>query len=418
MKSLQRIRNKETQKTSRLGWIIGTAVVSRLAINTSRRFLYPFAPVLSHALGVPLSAITSLIAANQITGILSLFFAPIGDYLGYRLMMTVGLMLLAVGMIGGGVFPWYGTVLFAVFLAGLGKGIFDPALQAYIGKQVPFERRGLVIGIAETCWAGSTLLGIPLVGILIERFHWRLPFFVLGSIALTGMIALRVLIPPDSEYAGSSHHARLNIWQTWRELLHERAAIAVLAYAFLVNAASDTLFVVYGAWLEHAFGLSIMALGFSSIVIGLAELLGEGLTALFADRIGLKRALLLGITFSAVSYMILPPVGTMLPGALLALFLIFISLEFTIVTSLSLFTEIAPQARSTMMSGYFAMAGIGRICGTLLGGALWDTRRIALIAIASAGMSVLALFTLLWGLQEKHKGPHSSPSSNLPDKTA
>ena len=174
--------SSSTQKIPRLGWIIGASVVSRIALNTSRRFLYPFAPVLSRGLGVPLSAITSLIAANQITGILSILFAPVGDYLGYRIMMIGGLALLAAGMLSGGLFPWYSTILLAVFLSGVGKGIFDPALQAYIGRHVPFTRRGLAVGIAETSWAGSTLIGIPLVGILIERFSWRTPFFVLGGI--------------------------------------------------------------------------------------------------------------------------------------------------------------------------------------------------------------------------------------------
>ena len=397
------------QKTSRLAWILGTAVVSRLALNTARRFLYPFAPILSRELGVPLSSITSLIAANQITGLLSPVFAPIGDYLGYRIMMIAALALLAIGMFSGALFPVYGTVLLAVFLAGLGKGIFDPALPAYIGTQVPFERRGLAVGISEISWAGSTLIGIPLAGVLIERVHWRAPFFVLGGVALLGMILLRIFIPSEQPHAARTHQARLNIWQVWRELLRDRTAIAVLGYAFLVNAANDNLFVVYGAWMEHAFGLSVMALGFSSIVIGAAELSGEGLTAAFADRLGLQRALLLGLTLCAVSYLLLPIIGKTLTGALIALFLVFICVEFTIVTSLSLFTEIRPSARATMMSGYFAMAGIGRICGTLLGGALWTSKSIRLVGVVSAAMSVIALFIVVWGLRK----PQPRRTANL-----
>ena len=396
-----------SRKTSRLAWMIGTAVLSRIAMNTARRFLYPFAPVLSRGLGVPLSAITSLIAANQITGLLSLFLAPIGDSLGYRIMMIGGLGLLSIGMLSGGFFPWYGTVLLAVFLAGMGKGIFDPALQAYIGEKIPFKRRGLAVGIAETSWAGSTLIGIPLAGILIERFSWRAPFFVLGGVALLGIVLLRILIPSESKNTVGTGHTTIDLWRPWKKILQDRTAIGALSYAFLVNAANDNLFVVYGAWLEHSFALSIVALGFSSIVIGAAELVGEGLTASFADRLGLKRALLLGLILSAGSYLILPFAGRFLPGALSALFLIFISFEFTVVTSLSLFTEIKPDARATMMSGYYALAGIGRICGTLLGGALWASKNILLIGAASAVMSVLALIIFLWGLREKEeKQPH------------
>ncbi len=46
------------------GTLISAAFL-RLAMNTARRFAYPFAPALSRGLNVPLMAITSLIAVNQ-----------------------------------------------------------------------------------------------------------------------------------------------------------------------------------------------------------------------------------------------------------------------------------------------------------------------------------------------------------------
>lgn len=125
-----------------LAWKIGAATLIRLSLNTARRFAYPFAPALSRGLGVPLTAITALIAINQATGVLGLLFGPIADRLGYRVMMLTGLTMLVVGMFTGGFLPLYGVVLIALFLAGLGKTIFDPALQVYVGEQVSYQRRG------------------------------------------------------------------------------------------------------------------------------------------------------------------------------------------------------------------------------------------------------------------------------------
>ena len=62
-----------------LSWKMGVATVCRLVLNTARRFAYPFAPVLSRGLGVPITAITSLIAVNQATAIIGMFFGPIAD---------------------------------------------------------------------------------------------------------------------------------------------------------------------------------------------------------------------------------------------------------------------------------------------------------------------------------------------------
>ena len=94
---------------SRLILRIGVATLCRVVSNTARRFVYPFAPALSRGLGVPLPAVTSLIAVNQFTGILGPFFAPLGDRWGYRIMLLVGLALLSLGMLAAvpGTPYWY-----------------------------------------------------------------------------------------------------------------------------------------------------------------------------------------------------------------------------------------------------------------------------------------------------------------------
>ncbi len=382
----------------KLTFQLGAATLARLILNTSRRFAYPFASALSRGLGVPLAAITSLIAVNQVTGVLSPVFGPLGDRWGYRAMMLTGLAMLTGGMLVGGLFPVYGVVLLGLFLAGLGKSVFDPALHAYVGERVPYQRRGLAIGMLEFAWAGSALVGIPLVGLLIERLGWRAPFFVLGGLGLLSVVALRALIPDDGHRQRDPGNLP-GFREAWRRLSRERAALGALGFGLLVSAANDNLFVVYGIWLESAFGLSIALLGAATTVIGLAELLGEGLTASIADRLGLKRAIVAGLILSALSYILLPLVGRTLPLALMGLFVTFLTFEFTIVTAFSLFTEILPTARATMMSSSVAAISIGRVMGALVGGPVWLAGGMWATGFVSAAVSGLALVLLVWGLR-------------------
>ena len=372
--------------------------MARLILNTSRRFAYPFASALSRGLGVPLAAITSLIAVNQVTGVLSPVFGPLGDRWGYRVMMLAGLAMLTGGMLVGGLLPAYGVVLLGLFLAGLGKSVFDPALHAYVGERVPYQRRGRAIGMLEFSWAGSALLGIPLIGLLIERLGWRAPFFVLGGLGLLSIVALRALIPSDRHQQRGAENLP-GFREVWRQLSKERAALGALGFGLLISAANDNLFVVYGVWLESSFGLTIAVLGAATTVIGLAELLGEGLTASIADRLGLKRAIAAGSILSALSYILLPLVGRTLPLALIGLFITFLTFEFTIVTAISLFTEILPAARATMMSSSVAAISIGRVIGALVGGPVWLAGGMLATGFVSAAVSVLALVLLLWGLR-------------------
>jgi predicted MFS family arabinose efflux permease len=377
---------------------VGVAGTCKFILNTSRRFVYPFAPVLSRGLGVSLTAITSLIALNWAVGILAIFAGPVADRFGYRVMMISGMVLLAVGLLVCGFLPLYAVVLVALFLAALGKAVFDPAAQAYISEQVPYRRRGLAIGALEYSWAGSALLGIPALAIIIYRFGWRSPFFLMGLLAVLGVAALVVLIPPGKrDYPGSN--SRISLRTAWKGIWRERAVRGALAFIFLVSAANDTLFVVYGAWLENSFGLSIVALGLGTSTIGLAELLGETLTATLADRIGLKRSVMTGLTICIIFYVLMPLVSQTVSMAFASLFLIFVTFEFVVVASLSMATELLPQTRATMMTTYLAAAGLGRVAGALIGGPVWLLGGILATGMVSAIISTLALACLWWGLR-------------------
>ena len=390
--------HRHQNPSARLAINIGTAALCRFILNTSRRFVYPFAPILSRGLGVPLTAITSLIALNWGTGIMAVLIGPLTDRLGYRLMMIIGMVLLAVGLLVSGIFPVYAVVVIALFLAALGKAVFDPAVQAYISENVPYRRRALAIGFLEYSWAGSALLGIPALALVIDKFGWRSPFFLMGGLALLGIFALMALIPRANMNA-TRQDSKINLKKAWKDILQQKPARGALVFIFLVSAANDNLFVVYGAWLENSFGLSIVALGLGTGVIGIAELLGETMTAMLADRIGLKRSVVTGLTICIIFYVVLPFAGQTVTTAFVSLFLIFVAFEFMIVTSVSMATELLPETRATMMATYMGAASLGRVVGALIGGPVWLIGGIYATGLVSALISALALGALLWGLQ-------------------
>jgi len=384
------------EKTRLVGAL--TAVLfSRLVLNTARRFAYPFAPVLSRGLGVPLSAMTALIAVNQATGVLAFMVGPWTDRLGYRRMMLIALAMLTIGMAVVGLAPLYAAVLAALFLAGMAKNIYDAAVQAYVGERVPYARRGTAIGLIELSWAGSTLIGIPLIGLVIGSVGWEASFFLLAVSGLAAMALTRWAMPADDTRTKSERPESIRVLLL--QLLQKRHTCGALGFAFFISAASDNLFVVYGAWLESSFHIGVVALGFSTTVIGVAELFGELGTAALSDRIGLIRAILIGAALSAVGYGLLPWTESSLWLSLGGLFVVFLFFEFTIVSALTLCTELLPSARATMMAGFLATAGIGRFVGALLGGPVWTHGGIQWTAATSIGFTVLAMAALAWGMR-------------------
>lgn len=380
-----------------ISWQIAWATQSRLFLNTARRFAYPFAGVLSRGLGVPLTAISAMIASLQGVNVLGGLVGPFGDRFGYRAMMLVGLGLLSFGMLLGAIVPIYVAVFIGILLASLGKSVFDPALQAYVGHHIPLHRRGRIIGIIEMSWAGSSLIGIPLISVLIEWQNWRAPFWALGIIGLISMGVMWHVIP-TGEVVTHSTAASTHFKRVWATMLKSKVALAALAFAFFTNMANDVIFVSYALWFETSFSLGVVALGMATSVIGVAELLGEGFTASMADKIGLRRVVLVAVFSTSIAYFLMPFIGKSLPMALFALFFAFLSFETGYVTSLSIFTEVLPNARATMMAGIQGIAGVGRMIGALAGGAVWIVGGSIGVAMLAGILSAIAFGTLLWGL--------------------
>jgi predicted MFS family arabinose efflux permease len=377
------------------------AAVARLFFNTALRMGFPFAPALGRGLEVPLTSITSLLAAQQFTGLFGVISGPLSDRAGRRKMMLAGSAMLAMGMLVGGVTGVFWSVLLALFLAGLGKVFFDPAVLSYIGEWVPYEKRGRAIGLSEFAWAGSMLIGMPLVAVLISQVGWRAPFFLFGCAGLVIGASVFLLFPRDSLERHTTNVAA-DLWRSWRRVVRKPVALFVLSFSLLISVANQVLFVIYGVWMEDSYGLSIVALGSVTILIGVAELLGEGLTAWIADRVGLMRAVLVGAVVLALSYLLLPVLEGSLVGALVGLFVVFLSFEFTIVTTMSLMTEVVPGARATVVSGNQVATSLGRVAGVAIGGLVWLAGGLAANCLLAAAVTGVAVASLAWGLRGVH----------------
>jgi MFS transporter, DHA1 family, inner membrane transport protein len=388
-----------TTTPKRFAGFITVTTFSKLLFNITRRLIYPFAPEFARGLNVDLSAITSIIAINQATSLFGPVGASFADKYGYRLLMLFSLGLLTIGTFAVGLIPIYSVLVICLFLSGLAKSIFDPSLQAFIGHFVPFEKRGRIIGITELAWAGSTLVGIPLSGIIIERFSWQTPFYIIAGFSLVCFFIVLKIMPKDKKRIKPSK-SKTRMIANWKTIIKNKRVLSILSFVFFMSLANDNLFVVYGAWLEHSYSLSLAAIGFGTILIGLSEVLGEGCTVFFSDRIGLKKSIIIGATLCTGAYFLLPILNIGLGYVLAGLFLVFFTFEFTIVTSMSLTTELVPELRASTMSAFFAIAGIGRVIGAFSGGIIWSNFGLLPICLISGFCTLAALISILLGFYQ------------------
>ncbi len=353
---------------SRLRVQLGLFFIARMVMNTGFRMVYPFLPEIARGLGVSLAQVTLGITARSTLGLFSPLFGSAADTLGRKVAMLLGMLVFVLGMLLVYISPTYPALIIALILTTVSKILFDLAIYAYLGDHVSYKQRGLAVAVVEFGWSGGFLLGVPLVGWLIERGGWSAPFPWLALVGV-GMIALVWRTVPTDSPRGE--HKRPSLMKGLKSILTQRVALAGLSLGVFISTGNEVVNVIYGAWLENSFGLKVGALGVTAAVIGIAELVGEGGVAGFVDRLGKRRSVGIGLALSAVSCLLLPLLASSINGALLGLFLFYFTFEFTIVASLPLMTELVPAARATFMSVNAAGHSLGRVIGSLVGPALF-----------------------------------------------
>lgn len=378
-------------------------LVARMAVNTAHRIIYPFLPSLARGLGISLTAASSLVTARLVAGFAAPFLGPLSDRLGRRRTMEIALVLLIAAslvLVGVGTFA---AALVAFGLYGLAKVLYDPAVHAYLGDTVPYRRRARAVGAVELAWSGAWLLGVPAAGFLIERLGWRAPWAALVAFGLLGLGLTRFGLPAAHQPTPPGESlAPTSLLRRWRELLRERRVRILLLTSALLVTAQELPFIVYGAWLEDSFGLSLSTLGLASLAVGLAEAVGELGTTLLTDRLGKKRSVVIGLLGLAAASLALPWLAQWgLVAGLGGVVAVVLAFEFAIVSLLPLATEVAPQARGSLLSLNITAMSLGRILGALSGGWLWaQGGGIAPNALAGAACALAAAAAVGWGLAE------------------
>ena len=336
-------------------------MILRTILNTGHRMVYPFLAVFARGIGVEVTTLSIIVTLRSFVGMFAPILGAFADQRGRRFGLLAGIVLFTVGAALVALAPGFITFSLAILLGILGKYLFDPSMQAYFGDRVPYERRGTALAVTEASWSMAFIAGVPLTGLLISRYEWNTPFLLLAVLGVVLFAVIWRMIPRDDPPV-----ERIPSLKNVRAVLTNIPALAGISIALWASAANELVNLIFGVWLEDSFGLRIAALAGASAVIGISELGGEGLVALTTDRLGKPRALALGLTGNILASLLLPIVGRTELGALVGLFLFYITFEYVLVSHIPLMTEVMPGARATLLSFNVTGHSLGRAIGALL----------------------------------------------------
>ena len=357
---------------NRLAFSILAIVFGRLVINISRRFPYPFVSAIAASFGVTADNVQNVIALTNGAGLLSPVLGTISEHFGRKVVMVGALLAMAAMSLLGALFADYGIFVVVMFSLGIGKIIYDPTFQAYLGDIIHYSRRARIMGLAELSWALSLIIAAPVAGFLLDASSLQAVFLFVSVMLGLGALSLWLLV--ESDERPDHHHERIRVISPLRAIRTVSAhppAVFALLYSLCLTLSHEIFFINYGLWMEDAFGLVLTALGAVTMVIAVAEVIGEFIVITVADRFGKKNTSMYGMLFAAFCFLLIPNLSFSLPLAMFGIFVMFICIEASIVSALPLFTEILPKSRSIMMSANMGAHSLGRVAGAALGALIY-----------------------------------------------
>jgi MFS transporter, DHA1 family, inner membrane transport protein len=319
-------------------------------------------------------------------GLLAIPFGPISDRLGRRFSMLLGMGLFVAAALACGLAPSYEFLFVARAVNGLGAGILGPAVFAYASDVSSPEQRGRAIASIIVAFPISTVLGLPLGGLIGAVGGWRAVFGFIALVAL-GALVLLWRLPADARKPGSTITYREGL----RLLAGSQPTLGAVSVTFVWFTASFGLFTYLGTFFAESFGFTTVEIGLALTIIGLAGLAATRSAARLIDRLGPKRVVMIGIACFTLAAFLLPWTTVFLPLALVNMALWVFGTWFGLPAQQALISELVPTARGTALAANTSALYLGGTVGPAVTGAVLAAGGYPLAGLWSGGVGLAAL---------------------------
>lgn len=386
--------------------LLGIGLATRLVIDTGVQIFFPFMPVIARGMGLSTVVMGRLITLRSLMGLFAPLFGTMADRRGYRFTMRLSLLVVALGFFMVGLSRTIWLAAPGMALVGLGSFSFVPTLQAYLSNRLPYQQRARGLGILEYAWALSGIVGLYLVGQLLNIGSWQLPFFIIGGCLLVASLLYGFLpkVRQEERIATAVVSSSTLSWQSITSFFdlgsNNRSAFANVATGCLLMFGAFNMFVSYGTWLFEDFGLTAVSLGQVALVMGLADLCGSVSVSVISDRFGKRRSVLTGAVIACIGFWILPLLDATLVSAVIGLLIARGAFEFAIVANMTLLSEQVPEQRAKLLTLGTAFSVISTGVAGLTSPWIFAHYRLPGMAAVSGTAVFLSLLVLWWGVRE------------------
>lgn len=389
--------------------VVGMLAFLQFAVILDFMLMSPLGAVIMPALAISPKQFGLVVSAYAFSaGLSGLLMAGVADRFDRKKLLLFFYSGFILGTLWCGLAQSFNTLLVARIVTGLFGGVIGSVVMAIATDLFVPQLRGRVMGLIQTAFAASQVLGIPIGLYLSNRWNWHVPFFAMAALGVIGgIIVFWKMQPVASHLALSQEHSPwMHLWHT----VTEPRYLLAFATTALLTTGGFMLMPFSSVYVVNNLGISLEQLPTVYLITGLCTIFFGPMIGKAADAFGKFRVFTVGTIVSIAMVLIYTHLGTIsLPMLIFINALMFVGIfsrmipfqamvsSVPVVTQRGSFTAISASIQQ--LSGGLASLVAGHI---VTRGEHGELLHFDVIGYVVVGTSLLALM-LLWLLQHSRE---------------
>ncbi len=389
--------------------VVGMLAFLQFAVILDFMLMSPLGAVIMPTLHIDTTQFGRVVSAYAfsagVSGLLTAGFADRFDRKRLLLFFYAGFVL---GTLWCGLAQTYETLLAARVVTGLFGGVIGSVVLAIATDLFPPQLRGRVMGLIQTAFAASQVLGIPVGLYLSNRWSWHVPFIAMAALGLAGGLVVSMTMKPVADHLGKpqEHSPFMHLLHTVTEPRYTLAFLTVT----LLTTGGYMLMPFSSAFVVNNLGISLEHLPTVYLVTGVCTIFVGPLVGKAADAVGKFRVFVFGTALSILMVSIYTHLGPIaLPVLIVINTVMFIGIFSRMIPFQALVSSVPAQTQRGSFNAISASiqqfsGAIGSLVAGLVVsfGADGKLQHFDVVGYVVVGTSLAAL-VLVWNIDKAMK---------------
>ena len=372
-----------------------TIILDFMIMSPLGAIMMPALDITAAQFGVAVSAYAF---SAGISGILAAGFADRFDRKRLLLFFyggfTLGTALCAVA-------PNFHVLLLGRIVSGLFGGVMGSIVLAIITDLFALHLRGRVMGLVQTAFAASQVLGIPVGLFLSNHWNWHVCFAALVGLSIVAMAAILIVMKPVNEHLGLNPDQ--NAFRHLIATVRQPRYLLAFSVTTLLATGGFMMMPFGSAFTVHNLGIDIVHLPTIYLVSGLFSIFMGPLVGKASDAFGKFPTFAFGCAVSVVMVLIYTHLGHVtLTTAIVVNVLMFVGIFSRMIPSQALISAIPEPSQRGSFSAVSSSVqqfsgGLGSVLAAAIiaqnaDGSLRHFDWVGYVVVATTMISVVAMY--------------------------